>query len=236
MPPVGGAGTGRQYLGPVANSTRAVCAARSCGPQVVMSPLPQVEVSPARCRWSARRGPRTGIDESTRGAAFGGAARSWGQALSQKEAARKLGLSVRQVKRLCRQLRERGPAGLISKRRGAASNLRIAESVRERSLACPWPWYGGTTLTSAPVQRPPQHLHQARQRRRRTHAVRARAAAVADRTICAHSPQAKGRVERLFQTLQDRLVKALRLAGIDDIDKANAWCPSTWRSTTNALP
>ena len=43
--------------------------------------------------------------------------------------------------------------------------------------------------------------------------------------ICATSPQAKGRVERLFQTLQDRLVKALRLAGIDDIDKANAWLP-----------
>ena len=44
--------------------------------------------------------------------------------------------------------------------------------------------------------------------------------------ICAHSPQAKGRVERLFQTLQDRLVKALRLAGIDDMDAANAWLPA----------
>lgn len=32
--------------------------------------------------------------------------------------------------------------------------------------------------------------------------------------ICANSPQAKGRVERLFETLQDRLVKELRLAGI----------------------
>jgi hypothetical protein len=43
--------------------------------------------------------------------------------------------------------------------------------------------------------------------------------------ICAHSPQAKGRVERLFQTLQDRLVKAMRLAGINDIAAANAWLP-----------
>ena len=43
--------------------------------------------------------------------------------------------------------------------------------------------------------------------------------------ICARSPQAKGPVERLFQTLQDRLVKALRLAGINDLDKANAWLP-----------
>jgi hypothetical protein len=32
--------------------------------------------------------------------------------------------------------------------------------------------------------------------------------------IFAHSPEAKGRVERLFETLQDRLVKELRLAGI----------------------
>src|SRR6266404_6202834 len=32
--------------------------------------------------------------------------------------------------------------------------------------------------------------------------------------IAAHSPQAKGRIERLFETLQDRLVKEMRLAGI----------------------
>ena len=41
--------------------------------------------------------------------------------------------------------------------------------------------------------------------------------------ICANSPQAKGRVERLFQTLQDRLVKAMRLAGIHGMDQANDW-------------
>ena len=39
--------------------------------------------------------------------------------------------------------------------------------------------------------------------------------------ITAHSPQAKGRVERMFQTLQDRLVKELRLAGITTIEEAN---------------
>ena len=44
-------------------------------------------------------------------------------------------------------------------------------------------------------------------------------------SIHAHSPQAKGRVERANQTLQDRLVKAMRLAGIDDMDAANAWLP-----------
>ena len=36
--------------------------------------------------------------------------------------------------------------------------------------------------------------------------------------ICAHTPAAKGRVERAHQTLQDRLVKELRLRGISTMD------------------
>lgn len=44
--------------------------------------------------------------------------------------------------------------------------------------------------------------------------------------IHARTPQAKGRVERANQTLQDRLVKEMRLAGIDSIAVANAWLPS----------
>jgi len=43
--------------------------------------------------------------------------------------------------------------------------------------------------------------------------------------ICANSPQAKGRVERMFGTLQDRMVKELRLVGISSIAAANAWVP-----------
>ena len=43
--------------------------------------------------------------------------------------------------------------------------------------------------------------------------------------IYANSPQAKGRVERANQTLQDRLTKELRLAGISDIKTANAFLP-----------
>lgn len=39
--------------------------------------------------------------------------------------------------------------------------------------------------------------------------------------ITAHSPEAKGRVERLFQTLQDRLVKEMRLANINTPAQAN---------------
>ena len=43
--------------------------------------------------------------------------------------------------------------------------------------------------------------------------------------LCAHSPQAKGRVERANQTLQDRLVKELRLRAICSPAEANAYLP-----------
>ena len=43
--------------------------------------------------------------------------------------------------------------------------------------------------------------------------------------IHAHSPQAKGRVERANQTLQDRLVKEMRLRGISDMAAGNAYLP-----------
>lgn len=41
--------------------------------------------------------------------------------------------------------------------------------------------------------------------------------------IHAHSPQAKGRVERAFNTLQDRLIPEMRLAGIQTIEQANKY-------------
>src|SRR5947209_13580270 len=46
------------------------------------------------------------------------------------------------------------------------------------------------------------------------------------RSIPAHSPQAKGRIERCFGTLQDRLVTELRLADITSMDAANAFLPA----------
>jgi len=44
--------------------------------------------------------------------------------------------------------------------------------------------------------------------------------------IAAHSPQAKGRIERFWQTLQDRLVSELRLRGICTPEAANAFLPA----------
>lgn len=50
--------------------------------------------------------------------------------------------------------------------------------------------------------------------------------------IAAHSPQAKGRIERLFHTLQDRLVKEMRLAGIATLAEANQFLPA-WLTRYN---
>ena len=44
--------------------------------------------------------------------------------------------------------------------------------------------------------------------------------------IAAHSPEAKGRIERLWETLQDRLVAELRLHGIQTVAAAEAYLPT----------
>lgn len=54
------------------------------------------------------------------------------------------------------------------------------------------------------------------------------------KTIYARSPEAKGRVERLFGTLQDRLVKELRLKGMSDIKEANKFILNEYLLKHNA--
>jgi hypothetical protein len=53
--------------------------------------------------------------------------------------------------------------------------------------------------------------------------------------IAAHSPQAKGRIERAFQTAQDRLVKGLRQVGANDLDTANAYLQQVYVPFGNRL-
>ena len=53
-------------------------------------------------------------------------------------------------------------------------------------------------------------------------------------SIFAQTPQAKGRVEKLFETLQDRLVALLDLEGITDSDSANNYLDSTFGDEFNA--
>jgi hypothetical protein len=260
--------------------------------------------------------------------------------ITQVEAAVELGLSLRQVERLYRAYRERGPAELISKKRGRPSNRRLPQDLRVGVLRLVRERYGdfGPTLAHEKLV----ELHELRistetlrqwmiadglwetrsQRRGRVHQPRTRrsclgelvqvdgcdhewfedrgprcallvfvddatsrlmelrfaesestfdyfacmqryveahgkpvalysdkagifrvnaAAPIGGRgttqfaramselnidILCANSPQAKGRVERAHQTLQDRLVKELRLAGISNIVDGNRWLPT----------
>ena len=258
--------------------------------------------------------------------------------LKQGAAAQQLGLSVRQVKRLVRAMRQEGPAGLASKRRGRPGNNRIAETVKAEFMSLVrrhYPDFGPTlaheklveqhdfshsveTLRAwmvadglwQPRRRKQAAIHQRRPRRpcrgelvqidgsphdwfegrgpscclivfiddatsellalRLVPAETTQAymetlagyldahgrpvALYSDRhgifrvnhpdhdgeltqfsralktldiaPIHANTPQAKGRVERANQTLQDRLVKELRLRGISDIDAANVFLPT----------
>lgn len=52
--------------------------------------------------------------------------------------------------------------------------------------------------------------------------------------IYANSPQAKGRVEKLFETLQDRLVAQMGIRGITDIDSANSYLKNEFIAEFNA--
>lgn len=256
----------------------------------------------------------------------------------QEDAARQLGLSIRQVKRLARRYREEGAAGLISGHRGKRPNNAIAEGVRRAVMDIVRERYAdfGPTLACEklierhgfslsvetlrqwmiaeglwqPKQRKRASIHQRRPRRPclgelvqidgsphdwfedrgprctlivfiddATGRLMALRFAPAETTqayletldqylqqhgrpvalysdkhsifrvnhpqhegeltqfsraiktldimpIHANSPQAKGRVERANQTLQDRLVKELRLQDISDIEAANAFLPA----------
>ncbi len=52
--------------------------------------------------------------------------------------------------------------------------------------------------------------------------------ALAITPIFALSPQAKGRIERPFGVLQDRLIAEMQLLGIKEIQEANAWGHNAW--------
>ncbi len=258
--------------------------------------------------------------------------------LKQEDAARQLGVSTRQIRRLLRRYREGGAAALVSRQRGKRPNNAIAQPIRDAILALVRTRYAdfGPTLASEmlleyhgyrispetlrqwmmadqlwrPKRRRQARIHQRRPRRPcrgelvqidgsphdwfegrapacslivfiddATSALLALRFAPAETTraymdtladalathgrpvalysdkhsifrhnhpdhdgeltqfaralktldialIHANTPQAKGRVERANSTLQDRLVKAMRLAAISDIDTANAWLPT----------
>lgn len=259
--------------------------------------------------------------------------------LTQREAARILDLSLRQIKRLRRSYKDAGAAGLISKKRGQPSNHRLKPDVKQRALDLIRGRYHdfGPTLAHEKLTEA-HHLrlsvesvrqamigdglwHPKRAKKPVIHQMRARRACLGElvqidgspydwfegrapscsllvfiddatgrlmelyfapsesmfsycaavrryltghgkpvafysdkhgifrvnmpgaasgsgltqfgramheldiQIICANSPQAKGRVERAHQTLQDRLVKEMRLRGITSLEQAHAYLP-----------
>ncbi len=225
--------------------------------------------------------------------------------LTAAAAAQLLRLERRQVFRLLRAYRAEGAAGLISKRRGRASNRAKPEALRTKALAIIREryWDFGPTLAAEKLG----ELHgialgretlrqwmiadglwlDRKQRLKRVHQPRSRRDCVGElvqidgcehwwfedrgpqctllvfvddatgrlmhlqfvesestfsyfhatrayleawgkhiEIICANSSQAKGRVERAHKTLQDRLVKELRLAGACDLAAGNALLPA----------
>jgi transposase len=259
--------------------------------------------------------------------------------MRQKEAARILGLSVRQVKRLLRAYRDHGAPGLVSKRRGRPSNHRLPEETKRQALSLlkgKYKGFGPTLVCEKLVEIEglkisvesvrqlmiTEDLWKSRKARKvAVHQMRSRRACIGElvqidgsphdwfegrapacsllvfiddatgklgqlsfvksesffsyaqaarayferhgkpvafysdkhgifrvnqpasgttdaltqfgramrqldiQIICAHTPQAKGRVERAIQTLQDRLPKELRLRNISSWQDGNAFLP-----------
>jgi transposase len=259
--------------------------------------------------------------------------------LTQRRAAEQLGLSERQVRRLCRALGQQGAPGLVSRKRGHPSNRKLPAAVRERALGLVRARYAdfGPTLAReklfehhgvevstetlrqwmidaglwVPRSQRPRRAHQPRPRRsglgelvqidgcdhdwfedrgprctllvyvddatsrlmelrfaasesafdyfsstrtylerygkpvafysdkssifrvtaseaKKTPGITQFGRALSELNIdilCANTPQAKGRVERAHLTLQDRLVKELRLQGISTPEAGNAYLP-----------
>jgi len=258
---------------------------------------------------------------------------------TQRQAAEQLGLSLRQVERLCRALRAHGAAGLVSRKRGRPSNRKLPAAFRARAVELVRARYAdfGPTLACeklteqhgvvvsretlrywmidaglwVPRAQRPRRAHQPRHRRsclgelvqidgcdhawfedrgpkctllvyvddatsrlmelcfvasesafdyfastraylechgkpvafysdkasifRVTAPEAAKGAGITQfgralselniDILCANTPQAKGRVERAHLTLQDRLVKELRLRGVSTPEAGNAYLP-----------
>ena len=154
--------------------------------------------------------------------------------INQKEAGQRLAVSVRQIKRIVRRYRETGLAGLISKKRGHPSNRRLNEETKRLSIELIGTHYhdfGPTLVCEKLAERHDIHLcvESTRQIMMAAGYWQPRTGAKA----CVHPalpPRALGRDDPdrwqpARQTLQDRLVKEMCLAGINDLDSANAWLP-----------
>jgi len=115
--------------------------------------------------------------------------------LTAEEAARVLGLSVRQVRRLLRRYRDDGSAGLVHGNRERTPAHRIPDAIRERVVELATTTYAGVN-----------HSHLAE--------------LLAEREDLDLAPRTLRPI-----LAEDRLVSELRLAGITNIEDANAFLP-----------
>jgi transposase len=166
--------------------------------------------------------------------------------LSVVQAADMLHLSRSQVHRLLRAYEHDGTAGIALRKRGRPSNRRYDEAFRNMALDLLRERYRDFGPTLAMEKLNECHdvavsketlrkwMSEAgiwtsrRERKSSLHQPRGRRDCFGeliqiDDIICANSPQAKGRVERANKTLQDRLVKEMRMRNISTVEAANAY-------------
>ena len=111
---------------------------------------------------------------------------------------------------------------------GTASSLRaLAEVIERHGLFCELYTDRGSHYFHTPKAGEPVS------KRVRTQVGRA-LAQLGIRHIAAYSPEARGRSERAFRTLQDRLPKELALAGIATLEAANRWIAESYLAAHNA--
>src|SRR5437763_159879 len=146
--------------------------------------------------------------------------------ITQKQAAEELGITERHVRRLLRELNRRGDKVVAHGLRGLPSNRKInADPEREAVsiLLQPVAFYtdkASSLQTAERTRRDGSRVGKSREELPPAQIGRVlRELGVP--WIAAHSPQAKGRVERGFLTAQDRLVKGLCVAGVTTLEQAN---------------
>src|SRR5258707_379192 len=152
------------------------------------------------------------------------------KSLSQGEAADRLGIGVRQIKRLVRAWRRHGDGGLVSRQRGRAAHNRLSETTRlriEQLLRETYPDFGPTLASEKLAER--HGIFRVNAKDAESGDGKTEFGRVVERLgiglINALTPQAKGRVERANQTLQDRLIKEMRLSNINSIEAAQTFLP-----------
>lgn len=106
----------------------------------------------------------------------------------------------------------------------------VRQDTMEENMRLLWQWlerYGRPlafyTDKAAMFETTPRSSPESEQSRMQPTQITRALAELGIERISAHSPQAKGRIERFFSTAQDRLVKQLRLAGVCTLEAANAF-------------